>query len=296
MQDLVLHRCYRNPRRILVSAFAVGLGIYNDKLIQIPENNEHWEDFGFSVSKGHSRVGEEMIVTRPSENSPLLINELLESPDVVRVQAFDTLDQECEFVANCILADIEQRLLSTDILVISLDDRAARQYFRIISSRLKERGINTFNTLEAPFYSTEFQVKDHITLTTVYRAKGNEAGSVYVVGVDAPYMDKDSIRERNKFFTAITRAKGWVTLTGTGKYAKLFGKEMELVLGNYPELKFTMPNPAELKVFQRDLNTRQALLNRVERELENIAEKTGIKREEILNRLMEKGKGEEFKK
>lgn len=295
LQDIVLHRCYRNPRRILVCAFAVGLGIYNDKLIQIPENNEHWEDFGFQVLRGQSRIGEEMIITRPLENSPLLKNELLESPDVVRVQTFDSVSQECEFVVNSIISDIEQNLLPEDLLVISLDDRYARQYFSLISSHLKPKGIKVLNTLETPFYSTVFQVKDHVTLTTVYRAKGNEAGSVYIVGIDAPYTDKDSIRERNKFFTAITRAKGWVTLTGVGKFAKLFEREMESVLSNYPEFKFKMPDPVSLRVFQRDLSTRQALLNKVERELENIFEKTGISRNEILSRLIEKSKGDATK-
>jgi len=291
LQDMVLHRCYRNPRRILVCAFAIGLGIYNDKLIQIPENNEHWEDFGFQVLKGQSRIGEEMIITRPLENSPLLKNELLESPDVVRIQTFDSISEECEYIANSIISDIEQNLLPEDILVISLDDRNARQYFSLISSHLRTKGINVLNTLETPFYSTVFQVKDHVTLTTVYRAKGNEAGSVYIVGIDAPYLDKDSIRERNRFFTAITRAKGWVTLTGVGKFSKLFEREMESVLSNYPEFKFKMPDAASLKVFQRDLSSRQDLLNKMERELENIAEKSGISRDEILSTLMRKSKG-----
>lgn len=272
-----------------MSAFAIGLGIYNDhRLIQIPENNEHWEDFGFRVIKGQSRVGDEMIVTRPLENSPLLKNELLDSVDVLKIQTFDTIELECDFVVNCIAEDVAQKLLPEDILLISLDDRSAREYFNRISEKLKQRGINTFNILEAPFYSTNFQVKNCVTLTTVYRAKGNEAGSVYVIGIDAAYVNKDSIRERNRLFTAITRAKSWVTLTGAGKYARLFEKEMETILAAYPEFKFIMPDPNSLKVFQRDLSSSQSQLNRIERELESISEKLGISKDDLLSRLMEK--------
>ena len=48
-QDIVLHKCYRNPRKILVAAFALGLGIYNlgrkgeIKVLQRLESNEHWD-------------------------------------------------------------------------------------------------------------------------------------------------------------------------------------------------------------------------------------------------------------
>ena len=44
--DIVLPKCYRNPKEILVTAHAIGFGIYNDILLQSLENNSHWNDYG----------------------------------------------------------------------------------------------------------------------------------------------------------------------------------------------------------------------------------------------------------
>ena len=292
LQDLVLHQCYRNPRRVLVSAFAIGLGIYNERILQMPENNDHWEDIGFHVYQGRSEVGDNMVITRPQENSPLVKNELLESEDVVQVAVFDSFDDECKHVADKIADDIRQDLLPEDILVISLDDRHARVYFKAISAKLRAQGIRSFNILDAPFYSKDFYLKGHVTLTTVYRAKGNEAGSVYVVGVDSVFEKKDSIRERNRIFTAMSRAKAWVTVTGVGTRAEKFRQEMELVNRDYPELKFVMPDPGSLKVFQRDLSSSQAQLNKIRRDLEDIAKRTGLPKDELISMLVDTEKGE----
>lgn len=293
LQDMVLHVCYRNPRRVLTTAFAIGLGIYNERILQMPENNEHWEDLGFKVLEGSSKINDSMVITRPLENSPLLLNSLLESVDVVKVKAFESYEEECQDVVDMIAQDIEDNLLPEDIFVISLDDRYARRYFKIISALLNKRKIKSFNILDAPFYSKEFYMKQHVTLTTVYRAKGNEAGSVYVVGVDAIYQNKDSIRERNRLFTAITRAKGWVTITGEGSNAQTFIREMELVNQNYPDFKFKMPDPNSLKVFQRDLSIGQAQLNKIEKQLDAIARKTGLSKEQLLKNMLEKELKEE---
>ena len=44
-RDIVLYKCYRNPREILVCAHAIGFGIYG-KPVQMLENEEHWRDVG----------------------------------------------------------------------------------------------------------------------------------------------------------------------------------------------------------------------------------------------------------
>lgn len=292
IQDLVLHQCYRNPRRILVSSFGVGLGIYNERILQMPENNDHWEDLGFEVLEGNSKIGDSMVITRPQENSLLVKNELLESEDTVNVEVLENLGDECKYVAEKIIDDLRQDLLPEDILVISLDDRHARTYFREISDELSKHGVNTFNILDAAFYSKDFYAKDHVTLSTVYRAKGNEAGSVYVVGADAVFENKDSTRERNKIFTAMTRAKAWVTITGIGSDAQKFKDEIEAINKNYPEFKFIMPDPDLLKVFQRDLSKSQGELIKIRRQLDDIAKRTGLSTDEILNKLKETDKGE----
>lgn len=40
---------------------------------------------------------------------------------------------------------------------------------------------------------------------------------VYIIGADTVFINRDNVILRNKLFTAITRTKGWVTITGGEK-------------------------------------------------------------------------------
>ena len=42
--DIILYKCYRNPKEILVISHAIGFGLYNNSIVQTLENKEHWED------------------------------------------------------------------------------------------------------------------------------------------------------------------------------------------------------------------------------------------------------------
>ncbi|MGE5437709.1 MAG: DEAD/DEAH box helicase [Syntrophothermus sp.] len=289
-QDLVLHKCYRNPKKVLVVAFALGFGIYNEKIVQMLENNEHWEDMGFVVEEGKSIEGDKMKIFRPDMNSPLVKNKLLESEDLIRYEYFDGIEAETEFVGKMIKKDIANGLREEDIMVISIDDLNARIYFKMIAKELSKHKINSFNLLDAPSNNIEFNLPKHVTLSTVYRAKGNEAGSVYIVGVDSIYYSKEDITERNKLFTAITRTNAWVTITGMEKAAQLFMNEIQLAIKYYPYLEFQMPNKESIKNIQRDLTVGQAQLNKLERQLDEIAAKTGISKEKLLEKLANKSK------
>jgi len=288
-QDIVLHRCYRNPRKILVTAFALGLGIYNDKIIQMLENKDHWEDLGFSVITGEYKTGDLMEIVRNKKNSPNLKNELLDDKNkTLNWKIFEKFQDECDFVVENIIRDLEEDLLPEDIVVISLDDEASKSYFREISKNLEKKNINTFNLLTAPSNTTTFKLKDHVTLSTVYRAKGNEAGSVYIIGVDKVFREKDSIIQRNKIFTAITRSKAWVTISGIGTYAKYFENEISKVVDKDFKLIFSMPDKSKLKVFQRDLQSKQEALNKLLRSVEDISKEHNLDRDKLLKEFMQR--------
>lgn len=290
--DIVLRVCYRNPRRVLMYAFALGLGIYNDRIIQMPENKEHWEDWGFSVEQGGMRVGDKMVIGRPEVNSPLIKNKLLDSADTVRLKCFQKFVDECDFVVNCIVEDIRSGLSPEDIMVVSLDDKYARSYFSRLAELLEEKGVHVFNLLTAPQDSTAFSIEGHVTLTTVYRAKGNEAGSVYVVGIDQVFVHKDLLSERNKLFTAMTRSHAWVTLSGCGSESTVSPclREFEAVSRDYPQFQFIMPDPRELQTIQRDLQNKQRTGLEASRELTDLMKKYGLSKSQ-LSELVEKSKG-----
>jgi superfamily I DNA and RNA helicase len=125
-------------------------------------------------------------------------------------------------------------------------------------------------------------IENHITLTTVYRAKGNEAGCVYIVGIDSIFSNKNSIVARNKLFTAITRAKAWVTITGVGVLASQFEKEIEAIVDNNYQLIFKMPDLNTLRKIQRDLANKQAKINEIRKYIVEQADELGIDPDELL--------------
>ncbi|MFB0493939.1 superfamily I DNA and RNA helicase [Mucilaginibacter sp. OAE612] len=282
LQDIVLHKCYRNPKDALVCAFALGLGIYNDSnvIVQRLESNEHWESLGFIVEDGDSKAGSNMTISRPDENSPLLKNSLL-NVDSVKMHCFNSLNQECENVADAILTDIEDGLFAEDIAVICLDNRNTKSYFSIISERLEQGGVNSFNLMSAPNDNTTFKVKDHVTLTSIYKAKGNETGSVYIIGVDSVFDNKDSINERNKLFTAITRSHAWVTITGIGKSAELCKIEIDKLIANKMKLIFKQPSEEEVVTIRQDIAKKDNKINAIAEEIN----KLGLSKEDLLKRL-----------
>lgn len=287
-QDLILYKCYRNPRTILVAAIALGFGIYSEKIIQLPEEMGQWKAFGFKILKGNYKQNDRMEIIREEKNSPLMKNKLLdETNTAIKWKVFlkEGVDGECQFVADSIIKDLQEGLLPEDIMVISLDDVNARDYFNKISSKLIAHDINTYDLLKQPSNNTVFMIEKHITLTTVYRAKGNEAGCVYIVGVDRIFRNKDSIQERNKLFTAITRANAWVTITGVGEGALKFEKEIQKIELNNYQLNFDMPDIHTLRTIQKNLAKRDAIYNEWIRQIEEKADELGIDKDILLKEL-----------
>lgn len=284
LQDIILYKCYRNPRFVLTSAFALGLGIYNDKVLQRLENNKHWEDLGFSIIEGNSQDGEKMIIERPKESSPIETNKYFKE-DSIDISVFENITQETDYISTCIENDIRVEFLNPeDICVISLDPKNIGTYFEILEKKLNEKQIGVFNLLNAPTNNTQFTIKDYVTFSTINKAKGNEVGMVYVLGVDYIFNNKDYIINRNQLFTAITRSKGWVKLTGHKK-ADLCAQELQKLKDNNYKLEFVQPSIKETKTIYRGIDKVQSELNDLTRRLEKISKQTGISLEELLSSI-----------
>jgi superfamily I DNA and RNA helicase len=303
LQDVVLHQCYRNPRKILITAFALGLGIYNKnensgriQIIQRLESNEHWQSLGFEVEMGSSNTGEKMVISRPSANSPLLKNEYLDNEaDIIQIFIENSIDKECIKVVALILSDLKNELKPEDISVICLDNLNAKTYFTLITSKLMEKGLKVFNLLTAPNDNIVYKVSDHITLSTIYKAKGNEAGSIYIIGIDSVFStsNRNDITERNKLFTAITRAQGWVTLTGIGDpETDQCIKEFNELKENNFKLIFKQPSEDDVMTIRQDMSRKQSTLNKIERMADELAKELGVSKdaviEDIKNKLLGK--------
>lgn len=251
--DIVLKKSYRNSAEVIVSAHALGLGLYSSQPVQILENKEHWEDLGYEVTRGNCIAGEETVITRPKENSPVNLSDYIEENNLIEWKQADSFNSEVEWIATEIEKFINQGLNPEDILVISSDDRHAKSYFSKISFKLFEKAIETNNVHES-YSIPKFFIEGKVTLSTVYKAKGNEAPVVFVCGIDAiaPYID--NVTTRNKIFTSFTRSRGWLRVSGMNNSVQRIFSELDRATKLCPEMRFIYPNKEQIQLIQRDLS------------------------------------------
>lgn len=259
--DIVLHKSYRNPIEILLISHAIGFGLYNDQIIQMLENKEHWNDLGYEVIQGNCKEGEQTIINRPKTNSPSIISDYYSPDEIIGVRHFGDWLEEIDYVCNSIERCINEKLLPEDIMILCIDDQYARRYFEKIEENLSERFIFTNNILTS-YSGDNFIAKGKVTLTTVYRAKGNEAAMVFVIGVDSLSFKSYDIIARNKLFTAFTRSKAWLRISGVGNGFQYIDNEIEEAKRLIPNFEFTYPNLELLKTHRRELAKQNEEMNR----------------------------------
>lgn len=291
LQDLVLHKCYRNPKKILTAAFCLGLGVYNKQksgeflMVQRLENNEHWESLGFVVKEGDSKDGSLMKINRPNNNSSLIKNDLLDSDYVITVYKATEFKEELDYIVKSILEDLEKELRPEDISVICMDSYNSRKYFDYIEKILDQEGVKVFNLMNAPSNNKFFKIPNHVTLSTIFNAKGNESGSVHITGIDSVFTSKNDITERNKIFTAMTRSMAWVSLSGVGDSVNYCIDELNKLKENDYELVFNQPSETDVKTIRQTIDKKQNLLNKIERIAEDLMKETGESKDEIVEQL-----------
>jgi len=288
--DIILERTYRNPKQILVLAHAIGFGIYNNNIIQKLETNQHWEDLGYNVIKGDCKtVGSDMVIERPDKNSPLLINELEKPEEIIKYFSCKDINDELDRVVESIKNDIFiEKLKADDIIVIALDDLNAKIIFTELQIRLLSKDIMSYN-LSSNEYLKGFYKEGMVTLSTLYKAKGNEAAMVYIICSEVFNKNPDSRSIRNKIFTSFTRAKGWLRIYGVNcKDGQLY-KEIEEVVKNDYKLVFKQPKEAfAIKRYgKRGSKKEKDELSNLKKQIEKY-EKLGIKKEELLDMLYSK--------
>jgi superfamily I DNA and RNA helicase len=252
-EDIILHKCYRNPREIIVCAHAIGFGIYSKKLVQILESKEHWEDLGYSVETGELKSGEITVIDRPADNSPSSISNQQTVDQIIECKSFASLQEETLWTADQIkFAIVNDGVPAEDILVICADDKNSARYLASLKSDLAKLGIYCNNLQDDSYSLQDFQSQGKVTLSTIYKAKGNEAYIVHIMGMDALFFNPTP-KNRNRAFTAMTRTKGWLRVSGIDAAAKSFNEEVRKAKEKLPKLVFKYPEPEELVVMKRDL-------------------------------------------
>jgi len=136
-----------------------------------------------------------------------------------------------------------------------------------------------------PYTEPPFTIPGYVTLSTVYRAKGNESSVVFAIGADAANTKTRS--GRNKIFTALTRTKGWLRVSGIGPPATRLVAEIAAAQREFPRLKFRMPDLKEVELIQRDLSEKQAKLLKIRAEYVKRLRDEGFDDEEINEVIFE---------
>lgn len=262
-QDIILDKCYRNSRPLLATAHALGFGIYRKRgLVQIFDQDTLWTDVGYVVQEGELAPGRQVTLARTPDTSPEFLENHSSPEDLIQFHKFDGSAEQTAWLVRSIRADIEeQELKPEDIVVINPNPLTTQREVGPARQQLFSQGINS----ELAGVSTSadiFTKSGHVTFTGIFRAKGNEAGMVYIVNAQdcASGWDKTATAlVRNRLFTAITRSKAWVRILGIGSNMDLLIQEWEALRRNDYKLRFRYPTEEEkkqLRVIHKELQGR----------------------------------------
>jgi superfamily I DNA and RNA helicase len=249
--DYVLYKSYRNPIQVLMTAHSIGLGIYNqDGYMQVIDDKQVWDAIGYTVTEGSlNTAGEEIEIKRPEENSVSIATEIYNGarPNL-EYQAFEDRTAEIHWIAQQIEQDIKnEKVEPHDIIVISINSRKIENFFIPLQRILFERGIPSIIPGVGGIDRDKFGEKGFVTLSTVYKAKGNEAFIVYVMAFDYLYDYVEFVLARNRAFTSISRSKGWCRITGIGGDMQRAITEIQATVDNIPYFRFKFPEKAKIQ-------------------------------------------------
>jgi superfamily I DNA and RNA helicase len=266
-RDVILQKCYRNSRPVLVTAHSLGFGVYRRQpqdretgLVQMFDHPRLWEEIGYRIKEGALTEGHRVVLQRTADTSPSFLEEHSKIDDLVKFIKFRNEANQNEWLIQEILKHLKQdELRHDDIVVIHPDPVTTRQNTGPIRKRLFELGIPCHlagvDTNADVFFKTETQ---SITFTGIFRAKGNETGMVYVINAQSCHSKGHDLASlRNRLFTAITRSKAWVRVLGYGPYMAAIKQEFEILKDHSFELDFVYPSKSllkKLRIVHRDLS------------------------------------------
>ncbi len=253
-QDIILEKCYRNSRPLLATAHALGFGIYRQRgLVQIFDQDALWTDVGYVVEDGELTGGQQVTLSRTHDTSPEFLENHSSTDDLIQFHKFEGSTDQTAWLVQAIQADIrEQELRPEDIVVINPNPLTTQKEVGPARQQLFAVGINS----ELAGVSTSadiFSKAGCVTFTGIFRAKGNEAGMVYIMNAQdcASGWDKTATAlNRNRLFTAITRSKAWVRLLGIGPNMSLLMQEWSSLKQNEYKLRFKYPTDEEKKLLR----------------------------------------------
>lgn len=254
-KDFVLPNSYRNPRIALMVAHGIGMGLYNAQDIIPIEERSSWIARGYVVKspdgKAKFEYQDKVNVERPEEKSKNILEKLLKEngkseKELVTLQIFRDVKEELEKAAEQIEHFIfSQGIEPNEIVVINLNGKNAKKEFEYLRRTLDSKGIKAITPgfIEGP---DKFKEQGFVTLSTTYRAKGNEASVIFILNAQSA-INTPTYRGRNAFFVAVTRSRGWCYIYANGPESEGLKQEFDAILNDYPEFHFSFPRMEEVQ-------------------------------------------------
>lgn len=239
--DTPLVVCYRNQGPVIVTAHALGMGLYRKEgIVQMPNSADVWAAIGYFANCSEFE-GNKVTLYRTKETSPDFLD--VSTNDIIDFCSFEDEKQMWASLLEQIENDIKKEmLLHRDIMIIDMDTlghannhtRLARYQFDCITSEIDDFE----EAMEAKLHihlagasSPEDFFRDNsVVYTSVRRAKGNEAYMVYIINAHKCIRTVQRRADRNALFTAITRSKGWVRVLG-------YGTDMDILCNEFQQIK-----------------------------------------------------------
>ncbi len=282
-RDIILEKCYRNSRPVLVTAHALGFGTYRPTpkgkttgLVQMFDESDLWTEIGYRIKSGELEPNHDVVLKRTPETSPKFLEEHSEVGDLVSFHIFHSEVEQAAWVADQVRTNLSvDELRHDDILVINTDPLTTRSKLGPVRKALMDNDIMG-HIAGVETSADVFFTPDHnsVTCTGIFRAKGNEAGMVYVVNAQECQTERGNLAQvRNRLFTAITRSKAWVRVCGIGPEMQALIAEFEAVGNADFELRFKYPTAKEqsqMQIVHRDMSV--AAVRNVKKRKSNLIE------------------------
>jgi len=298
-KDFVLPNSYRNPRLNLMIAHGIGLGLYTNNACVPMKYRKDWTSRGYQIlepDKPIFETNDNLVVKRPETNSKNILENLLKQQEkdeksLVKYNHKNSINEELLYVVNSIERLItKENVEPEEIIVITLDTKNSKDDLQFIRQRLVVKDIASCSPgfIETP---DAFKEKGRVTLTTAYKAKGNEANVVFVINAQQAIDDK-TYNARNALFVSITRSRGWCLISGNGPTSLLLEKEYKDILQYYPKFRFTFPDEEAVNRRLKIINSNKTELEKTDKDINYI-----LQDETLRALLIEKiSQNEELKK
>jgi superfamily I DNA and RNA helicase len=256
----IISRSYRTPQQIMMVAQAIALGLRRKNgLLTGSIYPEEWAALGYKIT-GDWQLGQQITLTREA-NSPNIMSELWQG-EMICFERFPSRQQELTVLGQKLQQNITEEQLQSDreILIIVLGSAyEANTLLKHTATFLINQGIKIYLPSQRTYNSIDPTEQDNpnqfwypgaITLSTIHRAKGQEADLVYLVGLDR-IAESDNITLRHQLFTALTRTRAWVNISGVGDYP-LYQELTELIAtGDFLTFTVTSQPQRELRISDR---------------------------------------------